>query len=66
MQRTNDLALHVMNGGVKSLNRLHLLCLKFDESNFKRIFSIGKFGILKRDVLYVHLHTEKRRKPFKK
>ena len=64
-QRTNGLALHVMNRGVKSLNCLHLLCLKFDESDLERIFSTGKFWILKRDFLYVHLHTEKGENPLK-
>lgn len=64
-QRTNDVASHVMNRGVKSLNWLHLVCLKFNESNLERIFSNSKFWILKRYILYVLLHTEKGENPLK-
>lgn len=44
-----------MNGGVKSLNCLHVLCLILDESNFEHRQILD----LKRDFLYLHVYTEK-------
>lgn len=44
IQETNDLALRVMNGGVESLNSLHVLCLILNGSNLqhKQILDIKK------------------------
>lgn len=57
-QETNDLALHVMNRGVESLNCPHVLCLILDESNLGASAAQTNSGYWK-EISCMHVYTEK-------
>lgn len=64
-QKTNYVALHVMNRGVKSLNCLHLVCLKFNESNLGEDLQQRQILDIKKIYPVCASSYRKRRKPFK-